>query len=175
MGTAPALAMNRWMEADAEAQFEMAENRLATLLQQALPAGSEPQHQQAAQWYRKAADSGISKAQYRLAHCFIAGEGVPVNEREGARLLLMAAKQGHAGAMFDMSVCYRSGYGSRVDKETAAHLLIDAANQGHTDAMVEIGLCFWHGEGIIQDDFEALKWWRKASAVGSAVAEYSLG
>ncbi|MEZ6142290.1 MAG: hypothetical protein R3B84_17155 [Zavarzinella sp.] len=41
--------------------------------------------------------------------------------------------------------------------------------------MDSIGDLFYHGKGVIQDYFEAMKWYRKAADLGNASAMYSVG
>ena len=53
--------------------------------------------------------------------------------------------------------------------------LFKAAEQGESDAQVNLGLMYKLGKGMMQDDVEAEKWYRKAAEQGSAFAQFKLG
>ena len=50
-----------------------------------------------------------------------------------------------------------------------------AAKDGDTDAMYTLGLMYANGEDVIEDDKEAVKWYRKAAELGHADAMFNLG
>ena len=43
----------------------------------------------------------------------------------------------------------------------------DAAQNGNADAQLELGLVYEYGIGILQDEAEAVKWYKKACENGS--------
>ena len=49
------------------------------------------------------------------------------------------------------------------------------AEQGDADAQNELGCMYHHGEGVIQDDSEAVKWFRLAVEQKHADAQFNLG
>ena len=49
------------------------------------------------------------------------------------------------------------------------------AKDGDAVAMVNIGLMYANGEGVVKDDKEAVKWYRKAAELGNAGAMNNLG
>ena len=49
------------------------------------------------------------------------------------------------------------------------------AEQGHASAQGILGLMYANGEGVLKDDKEAVKWYRKAAEQGHAKAQYNLG
>ena len=51
----------------------------------------------------------------------------------------------------------------------------DKAEAGDADAQYNLGLRYYNGEGVLQDDKEAVKWWRKAAEQGEAKAQFNLG
>ena len=65
------------------------------------------------------------------------------------------------------------GKGAEVDAETKA--LIAKAEQGDAEAQSLLGLMYDNGRGVLKDDKEAVKWWRKAAEQGDAIAQYNLG
>ena len=52
----------------------------------------------AAKWWSRASERGDADAQYNLALLYIAGSGVPQDERKALFLITLAAQQGHAEA-----------------------------------------------------------------------------
>ena len=60
--------------------------------------GVEQSWEEAVQWYRKAAEMGLARAQCNLAWCYEHGKGVPRDLRQARELYQAAAKQGYAGA-----------------------------------------------------------------------------
>ena len=50
-----------------------------------------------------------------------------------------------------------------------------AAEQGHAQAQFNLGAMYATGEGVLQDDAEAVKWYRMAAEQGHAMAQSNLG
>ena len=50
-----------------------------------------------------------------------------------------------------------------------------AADQGDAEAQYNLGLMYDNGEGVLQDDAEAVKWYRLAAEQGRADAQLLLG
>jgi len=65
----------------------------------------------AADWYRKAADSGLAKARYNLGALYYNGEGVPKDPRVAAEWFSKAAYQNYALAQFNLANLYENGDG----------------------------------------------------------------
>ena len=55
-------------------------------------------------------------------------------------------------------------------KETKAK-----AEKGDAEAQVNLGLMYANGSGVVKDEAEAVKWYRKAAEQGLADAQLSLG
>ena len=49
------------------------------------------------------------------------------------------------------------------------------AEQGFRPAQYNLALMYSNGKGVIEDDKEAVKWYRLAAEQGYAVAQYNLG
>ncbi len=64
---------------------------------------------EAANWFRKAADQGISDAQYNLGLLYLIGRGVSKNEAEAAAWFLKVAEQGQVDAEFGLGLMHESG------------------------------------------------------------------
>ena len=126
----PANAMAQAEAGNAEAQFGLG-------LKCCTENGVAQDLEQAARWYRKAADQGHALAQFNLAMMFTRGQGVT---QDGAAALIWtrkAAEGGDAGAQFDLGSRYhrksvdRAGMDcdeSRVEAYKWLHL---AAAQGY--------------------------------------------
>ena len=84
-------------------------------------------------------------------------------------VLLFSA--GAACADFDDGVAaYHSG-----DYEKAFREFLPLAQQGNTDAQNNLGAMYDGGMGVLENDAEAVKWYRKAAEQGHANAQTSLG
>lgn len=75
---------------------------------------------QAAIWYRKAADHGDAKAEYRLGVLYANGLGVPQDKTRAAGLFLSAAKQGYTPAYALIGGAYLTGDGVPIDYAEAS-------------------------------------------------------
>ncbi|MGM0593113.1 MAG: tetratricopeptide repeat protein [Pseudomonadota bacterium] len=93
--------------------------------------GVERDVDRALHWYQKAAEQGLAKAQFNLAHLLVSEEISPV---AAAEWMLKAAKQGMADAQFLMGVIYAEGIGVAADDAKAVHWLERAEAQGQDDA-----------------------------------------
>ena len=49
------------------------------------------------------------------------------------------------------------------------------ADQGHATAQTSLGFMYGNGRGVLQDDAEAVRWYRLAAEQGDAVAQTNLG
>lgn len=107
-----AVAMREWhplaLKGDAGAQFNLG-------LLYAQGSGVTLDEQQAAEWFRHAAEQGLAAAQYNLGTLYAAGRGVIQDDREAVAWYRKAAEQGHAGAQNNLGVMYRYGYGVAAD------------------------------------------------------------
>ena len=119
---------------------------------------------EAAKWYRKAADQGHAEAEYQLGRfCHSSVNG---GEAEAAQWYRKAADQGHADAQFEIGDCYASGTGVAKDEVEAIKWFRKAANQGGVEAEYQLGECYQKGTGVSTDAIEAVKWYRKAAESG---------
>jgi TPR repeat protein len=77
----------------AEAGDSAAQNELGNLYYNG-QRGVTTNHEQAFNWYKKAAHQGLAKAQFNLATMYYEGEGVSKNEEEAVKWFRKAANQG---------------------------------------------------------------------------------
>jgi len=97
--------------------------------------GLAPDPVKAVHWYRQAAEQGLDKAQFNLAHCLATGHGVPQDYAEARLWMRRAAQQGMADAQFLMGVMLLAGLGGRSAVDEGRAWLQRAAMGGNADAI----------------------------------------
>lgn len=135
----------------------------------------EKNYEEAAAWYRKAAQQGHAQAGCQLGLCYDMGYGVPQNYAEAIRWYRIAAQQGDAEAKFNLGVSYYYGQGVVQDMAEAARWYRAAAEQGYADAQLNLALCYEFGVGVPLDKAEAAMWFRLAAEQGAVLAQRNLG
>jgi len=73
--------------------------------------GMPQDQEQAAYWYRRAADKSHPEAEFNLARLYASGKGVKKDEEQAARWASASAAQGYAPAMANLGMRYASGNG----------------------------------------------------------------
>lgn len=147
-----------------EAQIELAESYY-------LGKGIDPDHSEAAKWFRRAAEQGHPGAQFCLGRLYDLGHGVSKDQIEGTRWLGMAAEQGNSEAQFNLGFAYYVGEGVQKDEAQAAHWFREAADRNNPAGQHWLGLMYAHGPGVSQDRVEAYKWLHLA-ATNNRESEY---
>ena len=127
------------------------------------------------EWYRKAAEQGLARAQCNLGFCYENGTGVPQDYAKAVEWYRKAAEQGLARAQYFMGLNYNNGIGVPKDDAMAVKWYRKAAEQGHAGAMCNLGYSYMNGEGVGKNTQEGIKWYRKAAENGSARAMWNLG
>jgi TPR repeat protein len=90
---------------DPEAQFALGQQCAESAI---------PQDEQAAAWFRKAADQGHCQSQFALGLSYGQGKGVARSEAQSVVWLRKAAELGHAGAQYHLGVkLHRTGKSRR--------------------------------------------------------------
>jgi uncharacterized protein len=110
------------------------------------------------------------EALYRLGVLYLAGTGVPKDERRGAVLVVAAAEEGIAGAQYLAGLLYGDGRGVGRDPASELIWLRRAADKGNGEAQVRLGHMFRDGWVVGKDAGEALAWYRKAVGQGEVEA-----
>ena len=97
-------------------------------------AGMPRDPRQAVIWYRRAAEQGLAKAEFNLAHCLVTGCDGTTDPAEARRWMRQAAEQDMADAQFLYGVMLAEGLGGPVDHAEARRWLQRAARAGQVDA-----------------------------------------
>jgi TPR repeat protein len=119
--------------------------------------------------YRKAADRGYAAAQYALGHCYHFGlSGVQKDPLEAIRWLSLAAGNRHSAAMNSLGYMYRDGDGVEKSGKEARKWFLMAAQTGDAVAMYNLAL-------ELDDNVDAVRWYRKAAESGYPKAANNLG
>lgn len=131
--------------------------------------------EEAAKWFRRAANHGNHEAQYRLGVCYANGQGVEKSPEEAFAWIRRAADAGHAEAQNALGLLYTNGSGVKQDLQEASRLFRLASNSGYIEARKNLALCYANGQGVKQDWDEAILLFRSAADAGNADAQYNLG
>jgi hypothetical protein len=134
--------------------------------------GVEQDNQQAAIWYRKAAETGDARGQWALGLCLYDSDSAdPDRNAEALQWMNRAAAQGESslqcwlGDIYRMDGCYAE----------AVHWYEQATAQHDKEGQFKLGLMYEEGNGVPQDNGMAEFWYRKAAKQGHAEAQWQLG
>ena len=117
----------------------------------------EQLYEDAAGWYRKAANQGLADAQCHLGVMYAQGRGVPQDDEEAVKWYRMAADQGDASAQESLGQMHDRGRGVPWSFEEAVKWFRMAADQGYARAQAALGVKYQLRLGVPQDDEEAVK------------------
>lgn len=147
-----------------EAVADRAEPRdAAAQMKMGLAFDRERHYEEAAVWYRKAAEQGLSEAQNNLGVLYKDGQGVAQDYEEAARWFLLAAQQDNTLAQLNLGWLYHAGKGVHQDADSAYYWYLMAATKGHAPAQLNLGiLCLQQ-----QDTAVGIYWLRQAVQQGS--------
>lgn len=162
---------------NAEAQFrtgELLRHRAEEINgSETAQASAQRCEQDAASWYRKAAEQGFAPAQRELANMYMYCEGIGVGEDKQEQAFCWcrkAAAQGDSEAQFELASWLED------DKPAEAiSLYRQAAEHGRTDALLSLAHLFESGCSVPKNDGEAFSCFLKAAEVGDADAYTHLG
>ena len=120
----------------------------------------------AIEWYRKAAEAGMPKAQYVLGNKLYYE-----HPEEAFAWFFKAAGQGYAEAEYMLVAYYQNGKVVPKAPEQAVYWCRKAAEQGNADAQYSLGVRHDNGDGVEKDHEQALYWYRKAAEQGNEYAQ----
>jgi localization factor PodJL len=115
-----------------------------------------------------------SKAELIVGLKYLNGDGVAVNEVQGAKWLERAAESGEPVAQYRLGTLYEHGKGVAVDPAKATHWYQAAAMQGNRKAMHNLAVAFAEGTGLKKDYAEAARWFSKAASLGLTDSQFNL-
>lgn len=118
-----------------------------------------------------AADAGLATAQFDLASCYEAGQGVPQDLDVAAQWYRKAAQQGNPGAQNNLASMYQSGRGVPADAVRALKLFLLAAENGNMKATINLANTFRLGIGVKPDSALSCMWLQVASGAGGDVGQ----
>lgn len=137
----------------------------------------EQDYEQAAEWYKKAANLNLPEAQLSLGACYENGFGVNRDIDEAIIWYKKAAKQNIPQAQFVLGLWYRDGWGANFAKNKNIHEAIywlrKAAEHDIAEVQNALGICYIKIEP--KDYEQAIFWFQKAAESGYAKAQYNLG
>jgi len=117
----------------------------------------------AAQWFRRAAEHGLSAAQNTLGVVLSNGDGVRKNVDEALSWLRKAFHAGDVGAGQNIAITYRK----IGDLRTAVKWFRKSADAGDSDAVVQLGIHYYWGKGVRKNPKAAVRCFRMASKAKS--------
>jgi localization factor PodJL len=132
--------------------------------------GIQPNFEEAAKWYDRAASAGIIPAVFRLGTLYEKGMGVKKDIDTARRYYIQAAERGNAKAMHNLAVLDADGGGKGPDYKSAAQWFRKAADRGIADSEFNLGILYARGIGVEQNLAESFKWFSLAAAQGDADA-----
>lgn len=138
--------------------------------------GVKPSKEEAARWFRLAAESGDPQAMFELGIADMKGDGVE-QDREAARTMFkQAAAHDHPGALFYLGLMAMQGSGVAPDFRTASIYFRRAANLNNSEAQYALGLLYRNGNGVQEDQAAAAALIRAAAANDNiaAMIEYAI-
>ncbi len=115
-------------------------------------------YQEAAKWFRKAADQGYAPAQVALGELHEAGQGVAIDDAEAVAWYRRAAEQGYAPGEHNLALLYALGRGVPLDEVEAIKWYRKAAGQGDALSQYNLGIRCVRGRNLEADPIEAYKW-----------------
>lgn len=129
------------------------------------------------EWLKKAADSGIDRAQYYLGYCLFDGKyGQLIDQKMGIQWYLKAAEQDYTPAQIALGWIYYNGEFVEKDHATAIQWWMKAAVLGSVNAQMNIADAYSKGEGGLNLDYkEAFKWYSKAADKRDGEAAFLCG
>jgi uncharacterized protein len=121
------------------------------------------------------AERGSIQQQIELAGAYLAGRGVPRDEKQAAYWYEKAANAGDPGAQQQIGFFYQAGIGVERNPVRAAQWFERAVAGGLISAKVNLGVAYVWGLGERKDPVFAVQLFREAAQKGSATGAYYLG
>lgn len=137
--------------------------------------GADKEYDQAAGFFRRAAEQGHVGAQFRIGLCYDLGKGVQEDEREAVYWYRKAADGGNVRAQYCLGECFDYGHGVPKDTAAADRWFMTAAEQGDAMAEYKVGMRYTASYNMPGNLDKAFVWFQKAAEQGYPDAQYWLG
>ena len=118
------------------------------------------------QWYLKAAEQGISSAQFYIGYFYANGYGVKKNLNLAFKWYSNAAEQDNPAALNNLAICYEYGKGTKIDLTKAIYYYEESAKLGNIKAQKNLALCYKMGTGVECSPSKVFYWTLKAAENG---------
>lgn len=121
------------------------------------------------------AETGSISRQIELGAAYLAGHGVPRDEKQAAYWYEKAANSGDPAAQEEIGYFYQAGIGVERNPARAARWFERAVAGGLVSAKVNLGVAYVWGLGVRKDPAFAVKLFREAAQKGSGMGACYLG
>jgi TPR repeat protein len=130
--------------------------------------------EEAARWWRLAANDGDPQGAYEYGVALLTGSGVRQDKAAARALFLKAADKGALGALYNLGVLALEG--NTPDYAAAAGYFRRAAEAGDGNSAYSLGVLLREGKGVPLDTDEAARWLKQASDEGiiAGQVEYAI-
>jgi len=125
---------------------------------------------EAIRFYKRAAEQGLSDAQYSLAVCFEQGKGTEVDLAEAKRWYRKGVDRGEAQSRNNLAGLL----GAEGRHRESFELVKLSAQQGYAVSETNLGLCYEFGRGTSRNPEEARRCYASAAAKGCGNAAAAL-
>jgi TPR repeat protein len=121
------------------------------------------------------AERGSVQQQIELGAAYLAGRGVPRDEKQAAYWYEKAANAGDPGAQQQIGFFYQAGFGVERDPARAAQWFERAVAGGLISAKVNLGVAYVWGLGVRKDPILGAQLFREAAQKGNGMGACYLG
>ncbi len=143
------------------------------LYQQGL--GVKPSKEEAARWFKLAAENGDPQAMFELGMARMRGDGVAQDRAAAKAMFLQAAADNNAAALFYLGVMALQNNGVAPDDKTAASYFKRSADLGYAEAQYALAIMVRNGTGLPQDAGKAATLMRAAAENDNIAAQVEYG
>lgn len=136
--------------------------------------GAPRSYDEAAKWYRLAADQGHAAAQFYLGAMYGSARGVARSYKAAIWWYSKSAAQGYRDALYPMAFAYEYGIGvtGGINLPLAIEWYLKSADAGVWQAMERLGKAYRNGElGVTADPEKAKEWLVKSTSTRNASAK----
>jgi len=152
-----------WYRKAADQGFADAQFNLGLMYEEGR--GVEHDASKAAEWYRLAAEQGDAEAQYNLGNAYVNGLGVVVDENEAMKWFQKAEANGYDAARDKLEALRRLAEIRESEKAVISEI-VSKAESGSVDAQILLAQMYEEGKGVMKDQENALRWYRRAADQG---------